>query len=348
MKSRGRVALLSYAYSPSVGGIELVSRVLKEQLTERGWDVRVLTMTPGPPEVGVIREPSAGDLIRELGDATIVLENNPSVRLSWPCLTGLVRAPRMTVVHAPLTPPQRRNARIRDRLKAWQLPKGSTYAVSGFLRSTLPDHARYLPNPYDDALFVRGDDSERSERILFVGRLVPAKGVAVLLRAVSLMNRPVPVTIVGGGPLLGSLAELATDLGIDAAFLGPRRGKELADLMRTHAVLAIPSVSEPPEVFGIVALEGLASGCRLVVSDSGGLPEAAGGFGRVLPESDVRAWADALQAAIDEKATDRWIDARVQTHLSKHHRSSVTDAYESAIREAGGARAGGAQRWAKY
>ena len=66
-----------------------------------------------------------------------------------------------------------------------------------------------------------------------------------------------------------------------------------AELSRAH-VLAFPSLFEG---FGIPALEAMAAGVPVVVSDRTSLPEVVGDAGLVVPAEDPEAWADALQRA---------------------------------------------------
>ena len=62
--------------------------------------------------------------------------------------------------------------------------------------------------------------------------------------------------------------------------------QEAADFAQpVSSVLVVPSRWKEP--FGMVAVEGLACGCRLVVSEGGGLPEAAGLYRRRLPKWEL-------------------------------------------------------------
>jgi len=67
--------------------------------------------------------------------------------------------------------------------------------------------------------------------------------------------------------------------------------EKLAHLYRAAGVLAIPSHYEG---FGLPALEAMHSGCPVVASTRGSLPEVVGGAAISLEPDDVDAWADAL------------------------------------------------------
>ena len=107
-------------------------------------------------------------------------------------------------------------------------------------------------------------------------------------------------------------------------FTGPKRGEELARLMNAHRVLVVPSRWAEP--FGIVALEGAASGCTVVASDGGGLPEAVGPCGGVCASGDAESLAQAIETVT---APD---PAAVAAHLARHRAGAVVAAYEAVLR----------------
>jgi len=92
---------------------------------------------------------------------------------------------------------------------------------------------------------------------LFVGRLVPYKGVDVLLRAVAGLDAE--TVIIGDGPLRSSLESLARNLGISERvnFLGEVAADELLDWYYACDVFVLPSVTRA-EAFGYVQLEAMA------------------------------------------------------------------------------------------
>jgi len=91
------------------------------------------------------------------------------------------------------------------------------------------------------------------------------------------------------------------------------------------------SPSLEPEPFGIVVLEGLASGCAVVASRNGGLPEAVGPHGVLFEPGNSIALADAILAA---DAAPELLEG-VAEHLAQHEAGYVAGKYlkvlESAI-----------------
>jgi glycosyltransferase involved in cell wall biosynthesis len=111
-------------------------------------------------------------------------------------------------------------------------------------------------------------------KVLFVGRLLPFKGVSMLLEAISQVSREVPVTlaIIGDGPIEMELRGLAEKLRIGSivTFLGKLPLDEVAEQMRSAHVFCLPSIRESG---GAVLLEAAASGLPLVAVNYGGPAE---------------------------------------------------------------------------
>ncbi|MGE5557132.1 MAG: glycosyltransferase family 4 protein [Bacillota bacterium] len=142
------------------------------------------------------------------------------------------------------------------------------------------DKLKVIPNGVDSSNFKRMANLRRSnyaadqEKIVFfIGRLVREKGVSVLLEAVPLVLAAYPAVkfvISGTGPLSEILHARAKDLNIyhRIFFTGFIDDPERNFLYRVADVSVFPSLYEP---FGIVALESMAAGTPVVVSDTGGL-----------------------------------------------------------------------------
>ena len=82
-------------------------------------------------------------------------------------------------------------------------------------------------------------------------------------------------------------------------FIGPLAPEALPDFYRSLDALAVPSRTTTSwvEQFGRVALEAMACGTPVVVSDSGALPGVVDGAALVVPEGDPAALAKGLQQA---------------------------------------------------
>lgn len=134
-----------------------------------------------------------------------------------------------------------------------------------------------IPNGVDDEvpsgqMPARARFAAPGEPLIFhIGRLVPEKGASVLLEAFARLPRG-RLVIAGGGPWEKHLRERAEKLGVGdrVRFAGFVDDATRAALFHHADVTVVPSTYEP---FGIVALEAMAMGSPVVVSDVGGLAE---------------------------------------------------------------------------
>lgn len=111
--------------------------------------------------------------------------------------------------------------------------------------------------------------------ILYVGRLIPGKGVDVLIRATALLQQQMPVQLVvaGKGPpyYMRKLRELAQKQKVHVSFRGQINHEHIDQLYRAVDCLVCPS--QEHEAFGLVNVEAMASGLPVIASDNGGIRE---------------------------------------------------------------------------
>jgi glycosyltransferase involved in cell wall biosynthesis len=135
---------------------------------------------------------------------------------------------------------------------------------------------------------------QSENRVVFVGRLSPEKGVDILLRAMKEV-RGLNCAIVGDGPQRDHLERLAEELDLtNVTFLGSLYGSELdREIARAKAVV-IPSRSY--ETFGLTALEAYAFGKPVIASRIGALPEVVreGETGTLFTPSEPKELAEKL------------------------------------------------------
>jgi glycosyltransferase involved in cell wall biosynthesis len=140
-------------------------------------------------------------------------------------------------------------------------------------------------------------------RVGFVGRLIPQKGVDVLVGERAHDNR-LDADVYGAGPEFETLVTLADELGLSSrvTFHGYVDEAALPEVFPTFDVLAVPSlpVSGWLEQFGRVVVEAQASGVPVVASASGALPDVVGQAGILAPPGDPMALAAALVRMLDE------------------------------------------------
>jgi glycosyltransferase involved in cell wall biosynthesis len=123
----------------------------------------------------------------------------------------------------------------------------------------------------------------------YVGRLVPEKGVDLLLDAVAALPGA-SALILGSGPSAASLTQRAAALGAAdrVHFVGEVPSLDVRRWLAALDCLALPSHTTPTwkEQFGRVLVEAMATGVPVVGSSSGEIPRVIGDAGRVFPEGD--------------------------------------------------------------
>jgi glycosyltransferase involved in cell wall biosynthesis len=126
-----------------------------------------------------------------------------------------------------------------------------------------------------------------------------------------------------------AILELAGRLGVaDSIQLLPYvSAEEMQDLYRTAACMVFPSLIEG---FGIPVLEAMASGCPVIVSDRGALPEVAGDAALVVDPLSVEAIAGAMVRIWSEPALAEELAAKGRRNAERFHPHAV----HSQMREA--------------
>jgi glycosyltransferase involved in cell wall biosynthesis len=344
-----RILLHSRSFPPRLGGIEQASFLLARELAGAGHEVVVATDATAPPgaDAGLAFEVLRGrslrieasmarrcDLVHANGHglrslALASLAGRPLVfthtgfqaaclrgsglhegercgyhlgrcaALTWRSL-GPMRTARLLARH-PIA---------RASLHAAAANVCVSKAVARFVRAP---RSSVIFNCADTAVFRAGAPTRPRDHVLFVGRLVGEKGVAVLLQAVAhdkSSGGPLRVELVGAGPQEAQYRHLCESLSIQdrVSFRGPLRGEALAQAMRDSAAVVVPTLSD--EAFGLVAAEALSCGRIPIVSDRGGLPEVVEGLDTVVTAGDVAAWAGAMRRALEDTAWRSAVEAR--------------------------------------
>ena len=141
-------------------------------------------------------------------------------------------------------------------------------------------------------------------RILFAGRLVEKKGLAVLLAALRRLDTPGwTLEVVGDGPLRAALEAAAA--GLPVTFRGALSRVELAAAYARSEVVVVPSVaaaSGDQDGLPVALLEAMAAGCAVVASDLAGIDAAVvdGESGLLVPPGDADRLARTLAGLLDD------------------------------------------------
>jgi glycogen synthase len=328
-----KIVMTTVPFLPRVGGMETVVALLGRELVRLGCDVKVTTAIRAEQHdsfcYDVIRRPGVPDLLRLHGWADVYLLHGPSLKFGWPVFLGS-RKPSFIVHHIWMAEGGR-NPVFARWLRTSLLNRCRNLAVSNAVGKSLPVPWEAVPNPYDDKLFRMSSEIPRDRDLVFLGRLDRLKGADDLIDALGILKRngyQVTLTIVGEGPMRELLEAKARKLGLSdwIDFAGERKpGEGLTSLLNRHKVLVVPSRWEEP--FGIVALEGIASGCVVIGSHGGGLPEAIGPCGITFPNGDAMTLASSIQTLLSRSGMLEGYQANAKVHLAAHRPSAVARRY---------------------
>ena len=196
-----------------------------------------------------------------------------------------------------------------------------------------PDRVAAILNGCDASMFRPADRNEArvalgvpqdAELILFVGRLIPLKGLRELFESVAALSRTRPrleLACIGEGFLMEELrSQAAANLPERVRLLGGYPPEKVAQWLAAANLLCLPSYSEGcPSV----VLEALSMGRPVVASEVGGIPELVGTHTGVLVKPmDPEALCSGLSAALDRTWDERaiaessyrcWDDAAQET-----------------------------------
>ncbi|MFC4078319.1 1,4-alpha-glucan branching protein domain-containing protein [Salinithrix halophila] len=192
------------------------------------------------------------------------------------------------------------------------------------------DKAEVLPNGVDPELIQVADGREENKEpfamvheriVLFIGRLVREKGVETLIRSAERVLSRHPDTkfvIAGKGPMKEEWEELSRQLNLadKVLFTGFISDEARNRLLRSASVAVFPSWYEP---FGIVALEAMAAGTPVVVSDTGGLADVVehGYTGLKAYPQDVHSLALQINTILSDPEQAAGFAQRAKEELSR-------------------------------
>ncbi len=330
-----KILITSYAFAPSVGGIETVSRVMAETFTSRGHTVKILTQSTGectqsfPYEV--IRTPTASEIWKAVQWADIVWQNNTSLKYLW--AATLQNKPTAVTLQCALYRHYPRKY-WQERLKSLLLKRCRIFAISHYVTQGLNCEYTLLGNPFEAEFQAASKGINRDQDIVFLGRLVSDKGADLLLEALGQLAQEQiqpKTTIIGDGPELEPLKQQAKQLGLSTQirFTGYLTGDALHKEIARHRIMVIPSRWKEP--FGIVALEGIAAGCAVIASEGGGLPEAVGPCGLTFKNDDVAELKEKIQQLVQHPQLMQEMSAQAESHLSSFSIDAQADAYLDAF-----------------
>jgi glycosyltransferase involved in cell wall biosynthesis len=305
-----KVLLISSLYYPHVGGIERTIADLARFYRDKGIDAVVLTKkwpvylsdTDEHDGVKIYRIASArlkdefegvvdwikvnGSVIKS--DIIHVIGIRRPMPLIGLLLARLWKVPLMCTIAggdipdkidpAPLRVWEEGRGIVPESLKQADEVNCVSLALVRDIKAQMPGLARVrLLYAGTDISFFKGIKAVVAKRpyIFSLRRLDPSKGIDILIKAFNLIKKTFPdldLIIAGEGPEEKKLKELAGSFRLNnrVKFIGTVEFKRGISLLKGAELAVVPSLSEGG---GLVNLEAQASGCPIVASRVGGIPE---------------------------------------------------------------------------
>jgi len=164
------------------------------------------------------------------------------------------------------------------------------------------DNVYLIRNGIDTDIFKKsGAEKKRKNArfsILYVGQLIPLKGIDILLKAVNIIShmKQVELWLVYQNAMYEEYyKKMAIDLGIidSVKFIGFVSSIDLPKLYQTADVFVLPSYAES---LPSTIIEAMLCGTPIIATNVGGIPEQISGVGKMICPGNV----DQLVAAINE------------------------------------------------
>ncbi|MFZ2454949.1 MAG: glycosyltransferase [Candidatus Altiarchaeia archaeon] len=214
-----------------------------------------------------------------------------------------------------------------DYVKESQIPKKFRDRV--VIVPNFVDSGKYIPEL--SGYRIRKEHSlDNKKVILFLGRLVPYKGVEYLIAAYKKIKENVKdatLVIAGEGPLEEELKKQASDLKLEGVVFTTVVEDDIPEYYAACDLFVLPSVTRQ-EAFGIVLLEAMSSGKPVVSTNISGMPYVVGDAGLVVPPKDPEALANAVIRILTEKdlrvKMGRRARERVEKEFNKEYAAEKT------------------------
>jgi glycosyltransferase involved in cell wall biosynthesis len=203
----------------------------------------------------------------------------------------------------------------------------SFLTVSSFSAKSLPSVLSTQPiyGGIDDSFVTLEVIEKRQPNVLFVGRLLPHKGINDLIDAV---DPTVPLTIIGrvyDDSYFSRLKTMAAGKAVQ--FMTTASDDQILQAYRQASVTVLPSVytdlyggrHPAPELLGLVLLESMACGTPVICTNVGGMPEVVidGVTGFVVPPNDPQALGDRIHWLLNHPQDARQMGRQARARVLK-------------------------------
>ncbi len=348
-----KIVLTTPYYPPNLGGVEVHVRDLAVRLIKNGFEVEVVTSS------------GRDDRVRVREVASIPVPYSP-IPLRFPEIEGDIfhshvpspffarevakrgMSPHVVTYHNDVVVPERVNGycipRRIGRIVEEIACDVTRYVLDGadVVIATTEDYAKTSPilKDYDVEVIPNAVDVERYEfelekedYVIYVGRLVEYKGLPILMRAMRIVQKSLPLrlVVVGDGEDRRAFERLARYLGVESEFLGRVSEGRKIELIKRARVLVLPSKSRL-EAFGIVLLEAMACGTPVIGSNVAGVRSVAREGGMVF--HDIEDLAEKIMKIATSEGLARALGRKGRRVVEERYSwkvvlKRITELYES-------------------
>lgn len=366
-----KVMLVIHSYYPYVGGAEVFTRQVAENLARRGDHVDLVTLKT---EAGLSRlETDNGVTIHRIGIRKIcylsfllnlfrlvryILRLNKARDYdllhsvgdglpTYACtlIKKLKGKPHLITIQGGRVSAGFQSdfaEKISRQLTLWSFKNAdSVHVISQSLgqaaRALGAKNPVVIPNGFDDKFFRPGNKKELrgkysfplEERIIVsVARLVPAKGIDCLIRAIGLVAPKfsnLRLLVIGEGEQRRELETLIEQLNLNhqVQLLGFRQPQQISDYLGLADMMVLSSRHEG---LGIALIEAMASGVPVIGSSVDGIPDLIQPErnGILVPPDDEEKLAEAIERLLqDQKLRDSFIREGLQKVREKYPWSAI-------------------------
>jgi len=188
------------------------------------------------------------------------------------------------------------------------------------LRGKPDARTKVIPNGFEVGRL--SPHREKGRRVLVVTRMLERKGVQYLLEALQGLELGFEINVVGEGPYLNTLKDLATRLGVKVRFWGwvDNDSAEIKELFETSSIFVFTSEAEN---FPIVLLEAMAAGMAIITTSGTGCAEVVGDSAILVRPKDPVGIREALLSLADDSERCRTLGRLSRKRLEDNFKWNV-------------------------
>jgi glycosyltransferase involved in cell wall biosynthesis len=352
-----KIAHLISTFPPRLGGM---GNVCLEEAKRLAAEHEVAVFTLAYPDDAPTRENFRVERLKPIlraGDAgwiiglSKILRGYDIVHLHYPfygALGAVIKAKKLLGFHLVVTyhmDPQRRGAariiqNLYDKIYARKLfaiadkviaVDADYFKESKFGRFIGKEKSVILNNGVDLSIFnfapakdwpqLGYPELANKKIVLFVGNFLPVKNLRLLIKILPNLGDDVVLAIVGGGYAEKEIRNLINSANLEkkVVFLGREANCDmLADFYRASSVVAVPSLSES---FSLVAVEAMASGAILAVSDIAGIRGRINNQidGFLFEADNEQVWTDGLRKILEMSPAEHQVISERASETAKKY-----------------------------